>query len=64
MAQLNENNKGFWENFRIEFSKIVWPTREQTIKKTIVVLVISLALMALVYGLDKVFEYLALKIIR
>ncbi|OGO86801.1 MAG: preprotein translocase subunit SecE [Clostridiales bacterium GWE2_32_10] len=64
MAQTNQGEKkgSFFKNFKNEFNKIVWPSKEQVIKKTIVVLIISLVLMALVYGLDTLFNLIGMSI--
>lgn len=64
MAQTNQGEKkrSFLKNFKSEFNKIVWPSKEQVIKKTIVVLIISLVLMALVYGLDTLFNFIGMSI--
>lgn len=51
----------WWRELRSEFKKIVWPTRQQLIKKTCVVLVIMLALGLCIALLDFIFEQLILE---
>ncbi|OGO83583.1 MAG: preprotein translocase subunit SecE [Clostridiales bacterium GWD2_32_19] len=45
-----------------EFKKIVWPSRDQVIKKTIVVLIIALILTILVFGLDTIYTFVQTQI--
>jgi preprotein translocase subunit SecE len=42
----------FFHEVRVEMKKVSWPTREQLAAFTVVTLVTSLALTALVFGLD------------
>lgn len=49
---------GFVKGVRSEFKKIVWPTKKQLVNYTIVVIVMSILLSALVYGLDVIFRNL------
>ena len=46
----------WWRELRSEFKKIVWPSRQQLIKKTCVVLVVMLALALIIALLDFVFQ--------
>ncbi|MBI4059412.1 preprotein translocase subunit SecE [Candidatus Microgenomates bacterium] len=45
----------FARGVREEFNKITWPTRAEAIRLSVIVIVISLAVGALVGGLDFVF---------
>ena len=47
----------FLKDVKIERSKVVWPTREQTIQYTLVVLGMSLAIALFLGGLDLVFQW-------
>jgi len=47
----------FLKDVKIELSKVVWPTREQTIQYTLVVLGMSLAIALFLGGLDLVFQW-------
>ena len=51
----------WWRELRSEFKKIVWPTRQQLVKKTIVVLVVMLAVGLCIALLDFIFEQLVLE---
>ena len=48
----------FLKESRIELKKVTWPTREETIRYTMAVIVISLALAALLGGADFIFKAL------
>lgn len=45
----------FLQEVKAELSKVVWPSRAETIKATILVIAISVAIGAYVGGLDFVF---------
>ncbi|HCC07461.1 MAG TPA: preprotein translocase subunit SecE [Clostridiales bacterium] len=64
MAQVNKIGKkgNFIKNMQTEFKKIVWPSRDQVIKKTIVVLIIALILTILVFGLDTIYTFVQTQI--
>ena len=51
----------WWRELRSEYKKIVWPTRQQLVKKTLVVLVVMLALGLCIALLDFIFEQLVLE---
>lgn len=44
----------FIKEARIELAKVVWPTRQETIKLTVLVIVITLAVGAFIGGIDYV----------
>ena len=46
----------FIQEARIELKKVTWPTREETLKSTLTVMVMSAALAAFLGGLDYVFR--------
>lgn len=48
----------FLKEARIELKKVSWPTRAQTIRYTVAVLVMSLVVAAFLGGLDFLFTYL------
>lgn len=50
--------KNFFLEVRAEMRKVVWPTRQETIKYTIAVIGISVVLAAFFGGLDFVLSYL------
>ncbi len=52
----------FFGEVRSEIIKVTWPTRNQTIKLTIIVIAVSAVVSAYAFGLDLMFEQL-LKIV-
>ena len=48
----------FLKEARLELKKVSWPTRSQTVRYTLAVIVMSLAVAAFLGGLDAVFAYL------
>jgi preprotein translocase subunit SecE len=48
----------FLKDARAELSKVNWPTREQTINYTIIVIGISIAIAVFLGGWDYFFEFL------
>ncbi len=48
----------FLKETRAELRKVVWPTREETTRYTLLVVVISAAVAAFLGGLDYVFQFL------
>ncbi len=47
----------FLKESKIELKKVTWPTREETIRSTIVVVVISAAMALFLGGLDFAFQW-------
>lgn len=57
-----KDKKGFSFNswfgaHKAEFKKIVWPTRQEVVKETIIVLVLCFVLGAIIFGLDTGISY-------
>lgn len=50
--------KGFLKNVRAELKKVVWPTKKQLIKNTIMVVILVLAVAAIVLTFDMIVEKL------
>ncbi len=48
----------FIKESRIEMKKVTWPTRQETIRYTSSVIIISAALALFLGGLDYVFQYI------
>lgn len=42
----------FFKEVQVELSKVVWPTREQTIKLTLMVILVTIAVGVFVSGVD------------
>ena len=53
-----EKIKRFFGEVRIELGKVVWPTRQETIRYTAAVVVLSLVMAIFLGGLDSIFQYL------
>ena len=61
-SKKNENGvfskiSGFFTGVKAEFGKIIWPTRDDIVKQTTAVVVVSAVCCALIALLDIVFEY-------
>lgn len=54
----------FFKEARSELEKVVWPTREQTLKLTIMVILVTVAVGVFVAGLDFVFAGIAQRLIQ
>ncbi len=48
----------FLKEARIELKKVTWPTRRQTIRYTVAVIAMSLAVAALLGGFDVLFQFI------
>lgn len=49
---------GFLKEVRVELKRVTWPSREDTIKYTLIVIGFSLAVAAFLGGLDFLFTWL------
>lgn len=58
MAQKNTTKKSFIKGVMSEWKKIAWPTPKEVLNYSIVVIVISVIVAALVFGLDSIFHFL------
>ena len=47
----------FLKDVKVELSKVNWPTRNQTVQYTLVVIGLSLALAVFLGGLDFIFQW-------
>lgn len=54
-----DNNKGsgFFDKHKAEFRKIKWPSRQELFKETVVVIIISLLVGVIIFGMDTVFQF-------
>ena len=48
----------FIKESKIELKKVTWPTREETIRHTMTVIIISVALALFLGGLDYLFQFI------
>ena len=55
-AKKAENKPGFFKGVKTEFKKITWPTRNQLVKETIAVSVVTLLLGAIIKLVDMVMQ--------
>jgi len=70
MALANKTEKEPRENgivrtfreVRSEMKKVVWPTREETVRLTVVVIAISAVISVILFSADAVFQFLILKL--
>ena len=53
----------FFKEVRAELKKVVWPTREETVRYTIAVVAVSLIAASFLGGLDFIFQYLVSRFI-
>ena len=51
-----KNKKHFFNDFKAELKKVIWPTPKQVVNNTIAVIVIVLITAAIVFVLDVVFD--------
>ncbi len=57
------NIKNYLTEVRAEMRKVSWPTKQKTIKDSLVVIVASLATAAFMGGADALFSYVVQKVI-
>lgn len=50
--------KGFVKGVKSELKKVVWPTKEQLIKNTTMVILLVVVFSVIILGLDMIFEFL------
>ncbi|MEK7174986.1 MAG: preprotein translocase subunit SecE [Patescibacteria group bacterium] len=53
----------YLKEVRVELNKVNWPTREETTRYTVLVIVMSLAVAAFLGGLDYIFSWLLNKFV-
>lgn len=63
ISALPEKLINFIKESRLELKKVSWPTRPQTIRYTLAVILMSLAVAAFLGGLDVAFTYLLNKFV-
>lgn len=55
---LLSNTTQFLKEARIELKKVTWPTRQETIRATVAIIVVSTAMAIFLGGLDYLFKYI------
>jgi len=63
ISQLPKKAIKFLKEVRLELKRVTWPTRQETIKHTFVIIGFSLAVAAFLGGLDFLFSYLLNKFV-
>ena len=58
ISQLPQKGIGFLKEVRLELKRVTWPTRQETIKHTLIVIGLSMAVAAFLGGLDFLFSWL------
>jgi len=48
----------FFNEVRVELSKVVWPTRAQTIKLTVIVVIVTIVVGFFLFGIDFILQRL------
>lgn len=52
-----DSNKGsFFNDHKAEFKKIVWPSRQDLVKQTVTVIIVSLLVGAIIFGMDSIYN--------
>jgi len=51
-----------FRELRAEMKKVVWPTREETVRLTTVVVIVSAAISLLLFIADSIFQFLLLQL--
>ncbi len=63
ISNLPKKGIDFLKEVRIELKRVTWPTRKQTIKYTLIVIGLTLAVAAFLGGLDFLFSWLLNKFV-
>lgn len=63
ISQWPQKAANFLKEVHVELKRVTWPTRQQTIKYTLLVIGLSLAVAAFLGGLDFLFAWLLDKFI-
>ena len=58
------NPLSYLKESRAEFNKVIWPTRQETLRLTVLVVIISIVIGAYIAGLDAIFATLVEKFLR
>ena len=54
----------YFKESRAELNNVVWPTRQQTLRKSVVVIVVSVLVGAYIAGLDTLFTTIVSKVLK
>ncbi len=49
--------KGFFKGVKAELKKVVWPTRKQLVKNTVLVIGLIIAFSVIILGFDMILEF-------
>jgi preprotein translocase subunit SecE len=53
----------FLQSVRVELRKVVWPTRQEAVRMTMIIIVIVIAISLVIWGVDTLFLWLIGKVI-
>jgi len=59
MAESEKKNSGikeFFKGLKVEFKKIIWPSRDELVRQTVAVVLVSVLLGVLISALDAAFH--------
>ncbi len=56
-AKTEGQKRNFWKSVKTEFSKIVWPNKEDLLKQSVAVLCVSVVLGLIITFLDTLIQY-------
>ena len=48
----NKTKTGFWKGVKSEFKKIIWPNRQDVVKQTVLIIVVTIILGVVIKFLD------------
>ncbi len=58
------NPLGYIKESKAELDKVIWPTRQETLRLTVVVLVVAVIVGAYIAGLDALFTKITERLLR
>ncbi len=56
VSQWPEKTNKFFKEVKVEMQKVSWPSREEVVNSTILVLVITFILSVFIFGVDSVYS--------
>ncbi|MBR5969862.1 MAG: preprotein translocase subunit SecE [Lachnospiraceae bacterium] len=62
MEEAKKSKSGFFAGVKKEFGRVTWPTRKETFKQTVAVLLLSVMLGVMISGLDAGFSTIVLSL--
>ena len=59
-----KKKKNLWKNLKAEFKKIIWPDKQSLFRQTVSVLITSIILGIIIFGLDKLIVFVLFKMMK